>query len=191
MVYLLLQFLQPGDVPTSLINNEMNRITIKIASILCFALLLATVAVGQKFGHINSQQLLLESSEVKAADTQIETFQNQMLEKGKQMVAGFEADYQTYMQEANSKTLSPVQMQAKEAALQEKQQAIQKYEVEMQQKVGMKREELLQPIIEKINTAIEAVGKEGGYTMIFDTASGAVLHALDTEDVIDKVRARL
>lgn len=169
----------------------MNRITIKIASILCFAFLLATVAVGQKFGHINSQMLLLESDEVKAADAQIETFQNQMLEKGKKMVANFETEYQQYMQEANSKTLSPVQMQAKEAALQEKQQAIQKYEVEMQQKVGMKREELLQPIIERINTAIEAVGKEGSYTMIFDTASGAVLHALDTEDVIDKVRAKL
>ena len=169
----------------------MNRITIKIASILCFAILVATSAVGQKFGHINSQLLLLESSEVKAADGQIETFQNKMMEKGKQMVTSFEAEYQSYVQAANSKTLSPVQMQAKESALQEKQSAIQKYEVEMQQKVGMKREELLQPIIEKINTAIEAVGKEGGYTMIFDTASGAVLHAIESEDVIDKVRVKL
>jgi len=154
-------------------------------------MLTSTFAFGQKFAHINSQQLLLDSPEVKAADGQLETYQNTLLEKGKQMVADFEAEYNKYMTEVNGNTLSPVQRQSKESALTEKQQAIQKYEVEVQQKLALKREELYQPIIAKINAAIDAVGKEGAYTMIFDTATGALLHAVETENIIDKVKAKL
>lgn len=169
----------------------MNIKQAKTLALIFFAMIAGMSLSAQKFGHINSQQLLLDSPEVKAADGQLETYQNTLVEKGKKMVAEFEAEYKAYMAEANGKTLSPVQMQTKEAALAEKQQAIQKYEMEVQQKLGMKREELYKPIVDKINIAIEAVGKEGGYTMIFDTATGALLHAVDSENLLAKVKAKL
>jgi len=159
------------------------------------ALLVMLFAVAslsaQKFGYVNSQQLLQESPEVKAADTQMETYQKSLMTKGETMVKELEADYNKYMQEASGKTLSPVQMQQREADLTAQQQAIQKYEQEVQEKIYIKREQLLKPIIDKINTAIEAVGKEGGYTMIFDTSTGALLHATESEDVINLVKAKL
>lgn len=170
-------------------NMKLNKLTLGFVLGLC--LVFANAITAQKFGHINSQQLLLDSPEVKTADTQLETYQASLLEKGKQMVADFETEYNKYMADVNGNTLSPVERQSREGALSEKQQAIQKYEVEVQQKLGMKREELYQPIIAKINAAIDAVGKEGSYTMIFDTATGALLHAVDSEDLIDQVKARL
>jgi len=169
----------------------MKSLKVKTLTLILLAVFAVVTVNAQKFGHINSQQLLLDSPEVKAADTQLETYQNTLVEKGKKMVADFETEYTQYMTEASGKTLSPVQMQTKEAALAEKQQAIQKYEIEVQQKLGMKREELYKPIIDKINVAIEAVGKEGGYTMIFDTATGALVHAVDSENLLEKVKAKL
>lgn len=169
----------------------MKKITSNTLFILAIAIFSVSSITAQKFGHINSQQLLLDSPDVKSADAQLESFQKGLVEKGKTMVTAFEAEYKKYVAEANSKTLSPVQMQEKEAALATQQQSIQKYELEVQQKIGMKREELYKPIIEKINNAIKAVGEEGSYTMIFDTATGALLHAVDSENIIDKVKAKL
>lgn len=169
----------------------MNIKQAKTLLLITFLMMGGLAVNAQKFGHINSQQLLLDSPEVKAADDELKTYQASLLEKGEKMVAEFEAEYKKYMADANSKTLSPVQMQTKEAALAEKQQGIQKYELDMQQKLGMKRDELYKPIVENINIAIEAVGKEGNYTMIFDTATGALLHAVESEDLLLKVKAKL
>lgn len=49
--------------------------------------------------------------------------------------------------------------------------------------VTAKREELLKPILTKVDDAIKAVAKESGYAMIFDTSTGAMLFAADTDDV--------
>lgn len=167
----------------------MNKM--KIVGVLMMFAFAITSLSAQKFGHINSQELLLESPDIKAADSKLEVFQKGLMDKGQQMVVNFESEYKKLMTEANAKTLSPVQLQAKEAALGEKQKAIQKYELEVKQKLALKREELYSPIVAKINKAIQDVGKEGGYTMIFDSATGALLHAVDSENIMTKVKAKL
>ncbi|HNE30253.1 MAG TPA: OmpH family outer membrane protein, partial [Saprospiraceae bacterium] len=75
--------------------------------------------------------------------------------------------------------------------LQKQQAYIQKFEEDAQQKVAAKRDELLQPILDKIDAAVKAVAKENGYLMIFDTSSGAMLFAADTEDVTELVKKKL
>ena len=57
-----------------------------------------------------------------------------------------------------------------EEQLTKDQQAIGQLEQEMQDKVLAKREELLGPILEKIDVVIKEIGKEGGYTFIFDAS---------------------
>ncbi|HAQ37242.1 MAG TPA: molecular chaperone Skp, partial [Saprospirales bacterium] len=37
----------------------------------------------------------------------------------------------------------------------------------------------------------QAVGKEEGYTFIFDSSTGVILHASETENVFDKVKVKL
>lgn len=158
---------------------------------LMLAVFVVATSWSQKFGHINSQQLLIESPQVKTADTQIEAYQTTLITKGKEMVAAFERSYQAYATESEAGTLSQIQMQQKEAALQATQQSIQKYEVEVQTKLGMKREELYKPILDKVKVAMDEIGKEGGYTMIFDTATNGLLYAMESEDVLAKVKAKL
>ncbi|MEZ4894595.1 MAG: OmpH family outer membrane protein [Saprospiraceae bacterium] len=87
--------------------------------------------------------------------------------------------------------LTPVQAQTRELELQQQQEAIQKFEQEAQQMVASKREELLKPILDSIDKAIKAVATTNQYKMIFDTSSGAMLFAEDTEDVTDLVKKQL
>jgi outer membrane protein len=151
----------------------------------------AFTANAQKFGYINTQELLSSMSEMKLADSQVQALQNELVAKGEQMVILFEADYKAYMNEANGGTLSKVQMQQKEEVLVGKQDEIKKYEAEIQQKVGQKREELYKPVLDKVKSEIEKLGKEGGYTMIFDSSAGMILHAADSENLMTILKAKL
>lgn len=146
---------------------------------------------SQKFGYVNTQELLSNMTEMKLADNQVQAFQNDLISKGEQMVIKFETEYKAYMNEANGGTLSKVQMQQKESVLVAKQEEIKKYEVDVQQKVAAKREELYKPIIDKVKAEIQKLGKEGGYTIIFDSAPGMILHAADTENLMPVLKAKL
>ncbi|MBT8233014.1 MAG: OmpH family outer membrane protein [Saprospiraceae bacterium] len=156
------------------------------------AFVLLTIGVNaQKFGYVNSALLLSELPEMKAADSELETYQKQLVSQGESMVKAFESTYQAIAKEVADGLLSQVQQQAKEVELQKQQQEIQAYEVEVQQKIVKKREELIQPILDKVKIAIEAVGKENGYTMIFDSVNGIILHANESDDVIALVKTKL
>ena len=168
----------------------MNVLNTKI--LVLAAMMLSSVAINaQKFGFLNSNQLLAELPEVKSADSELETFQAQLVTSGEKMVKDLDAKIQTYSKQAQEGTLSQVQMQQKEAELTQEQQKIQAYELEVQNKILKKREEVLQPIMDRVKTAIEEVGKENGYTMIFDSNAGTILHASESENVMALVKAKL
>ena len=163
---------------------------------LLFTFLFSMIAIAsvtaQKFGHLNSRVLLMEMPEIKSADSQIETFQKQLLTKGEDMVKAFEAKYNAYVTQANEGSLSALDMQKKEADLGAEQNKIREYEIEIQNLLAQKREELYKPLLDKVKTVIEKIGKENGYTMIFDTSvAGAIVHAEQSEDIMTLVKKEL
>ncbi|MFT6335994.1 MAG: outer membrane protein [Saprospiraceae bacterium] len=155
------------------------------------ALFIVATSWSQKFGHINSQLLLIESPLVKEADLKITEYQNTLITKGEVMVKKFESEYDAYMKDRKEEILNQIQIQQRESALQATQQAIQKYEQEVQQKLAMKREELYKPILDKVKVAIDNLGKSGEYTMIFDTSTNGLLFAMEGEDLLAKVKVDL
>ncbi|MDX1406480.1 MAG: OmpH family outer membrane protein [Saprospiraceae bacterium] len=159
-------------------------------------LLCTTLGVGatqaQKFGYLNSNELLSMMPDVKAADAALETYQKELVNQGQTKVKAFEANYNKYLSEVNEGLLSKLQMQEREAQLGKEQQAIADFEKEVQLKVLQKREELLSPILTKVDEAIQAVGQENGYTMIFDSGtSGAMLYAPESDNIIALIKAKL
>ncbi len=169
----------------------MNYSKKTIFTFILAAFVMASNAIAQKFGHINSQQLLVESPLVIAADSQLKTFQEGLISKGQDMVKAFEANYNKYVSEVEAGGLSKIQMGQREAELGKSQEAIQKYELEVQQKIALKKEELYKPILDQAKVAIDAIGKEGNYTMIFDTGTNGLLFAVEGEDLLPKVKAKL
>jgi outer membrane protein len=174
-------------------KQQIKKLEIKMKRILfLLAFVIVTLSsFGQKFGYVNSQELLLSLPEIKAADTELETYQKQLVAVGQSKVADFESEYKKYSEDAQKGILSQVQMQTKEAELAKKQQEIQQYEVEIQNQLGQKREELYKPILDKVKMVIDTFGKENGYTMIFDSSAGAILHAVDTDNLIAQLKAKL
>lgn len=165
----------------------MKKITLFFFSLaLCLGL-----KAQQKFGHLNSGNLLEQLPEVALADSLLIKYQDSLAVSGQKLVEKFETDYKAYIEEANKGTIPPVQAQQKEAALQKQQQDIEAYRQNMEEKIGMRRQVYLKPILTKVDAAIKEVGKEKNYAFIFDTSTGAMLYALDSEDVTNLVKAKL
>lgn len=158
---------------------------------LLFTLLLAFGAQAQKFGYVNSTELIRSLPEVKTADAQLESYQKELFTKGEQMVKAFEADYTAYIAKVNSGELSQLQQQKDEARLTSDQQKIQQYEQEVQEKLGQKKQDLYQPILDKVQKVVDQVGKELGYTMIFDTSMGGLVYVAESDNLLSIIQARL
>ena len=163
----------------------------KIIFALCFSMVALTV-FAQKVGHVNTGLLLEAMPEVKAADTQLESLQKKLMSEGETMVKAFQKEYQETVAEVNSGSMTPKQQQDKQQVLQQKQQQIQAFEVKVQEDILKEREKLLKPILDKVDAAIQAVGKEGGYLFIFDTSvPNVILFAEEPLDLTEEVRAKL
>ncbi len=149
------------------------------------------VGFSQKFGYVNSQELLISMSEVKAADTELETYQKQLMAIGQSKVQEFEGEYKKYQEDSQKGILSQVQIQAKEAELVKKQEELQKYEYEIQTQLAAKREELYKPLLDKVKQAIDAYGKDNAFTLIFDTSAGTILHAQEADNLLIPLKTKL
>jgi outer membrane protein len=147
---------------------------------------------AQKFGHISSAALLEMMPEVDMADKQLSAFQEGLIKGGEAKVRTFEANYKKFQENVKAGTLSKIQQQERQNALSEEQEAISQYEAQVQFQVMQRREELLKPILQQVDEAIQAEGKAGEYTFIFDTSvAGALLFAMQGDDIMDAVKKRL
>ena len=146
---------------------------------------------AQKFGHINSALLIEQHPKVALANTQLESFQKIVSDSFALKVKAFEDKYKLFLQDANSGTLSQVVTETRQNELKAEQQALATEEQQVKFRILQKREALLQPILTEIDSIIQAVGKEGKYTMIFDTSvGGALLFAEPGEDITELVKTR-
>lgn len=146
--------------------------TVKLSAL--FALMLiSTLSFGQKFGHINSQELLAIFPESEDAQKQLEKYAKELEGQLEKMQVEYNNKLNDYV---NSKdTLSAFLKENTEKELGEMQQRMQAYQQNAQQELKKKEAELIQPLLISANKAIKAVGTTGKYVYIFDKGSGAVI----------------
>lgn len=163
----------------------------------CFllALLIGATAVSAqaplKYGHLNLGNLLESLPDTKKANEDLKVITDKLTAKDDSLTKAFQAQYATFEKAYNERTMTPIQSEAGQTALQKMQEDIQKFEQDAQQTIAAKREELLKPILGKVDEAVKAVAKENGYAMIFDTSSGAMLFAAETDDVVALVKKKM
>lgn len=144
-----------------------------------------------KYGHMNLGNLLELLPDTKKADDEIKVFASKLGAMDDSLGRGLQAAAEALQKEYDAGLLTPVQAQTRQAELQKQQEYLQKFEQDAQQQVTIKRDELLKPILTKVDEAIKAVAKENGYLMIFDTSTGAMLFAAETDDVTALVKKKL
>jgi outer membrane protein len=149
----------------------------------------APAAAATKYGHMNLGNLLDELPDTKKANDLLTAFGDKLKMKDDSLTKSFQADVQKL--QVDYPNLPPVQFEQRKAELQKRQEAIQAFEADAEKQVSARRDELLRPILTRINDAIQAVAKENGYMMIFDTSTGSMLFAADTDDVTALVKKKL
>lgn len=160
---------------------------ITLVAVLLFAA--SATATAQKFGYVNSAEILAAMPSMKAAESNLEALQKQLQKQGQQMVTSFQTDLEALQTRAAAGEMTPKQQQDEGAKMEKRQQEIASFEQKMISDLQEKRADLLKPIYDKINEAIEAVAKENGYTLIFDQQ--VLLYGEESVDVSAMVKAKL
>jgi outer membrane protein len=158
---------------------------------LALLMILTSMAFSQKIGHLNSGNVLALMPEVGKADSVLKIYQRDLMLKRDTIIKTFEAEYKAYVGAKQAGTLSAVQDQKRQESLQKQQQAIQQYGQDVEQNVGILKKQLLQPILFKLDEAIQAIGKEGNYQVILDTSTGSSLFASESDDIMAQVKVKL
>ncbi|HEX4887125.1 MAG TPA: OmpH family outer membrane protein [Luteibaculaceae bacterium] len=146
------------------------------------------MAQAPKLAHIDSQDLLLAMPERADAEKKVQDFAKNLENTLKTMSTEYQskvADYQS-----KEATMTKTERETAETEILQLQQRIQDFQVSAQEKIKKQEAELLQPMIDKVKKAIEDVGKEGGYTYIFDSSVGVTLYE-GGEDIMPKVKLKL
>ena len=153
----------------------------------------ATASAGAqnlKFGHIDLQALVQVMPERTEAETQFNNFQTEREEDSGKMQQSYQQKKQEL--EQAGKEASEVKRNAKITELQDIQQRMQNYQSTAQQQLQQKQAELLQPVFEKAENAIEEVAKEQGLLYVFDTGSRVVLYKSNqSQDLLPLVKQKL
>ena len=142
-----------------------------------------------KIGYINSQSILAETPGAKEAQAQFD----QDMTGYRSEVEGLAKELETLVQqyEAQQAMLSPSAKQQREADIRTKQQAYQERLAAIDQRAAQRQQELVQPVMDRINQTIEQVRAEGSYALIFDVAAGGVVAADPALDLTQEVIRRL
>ena len=151
----------------------------------------ATSLFAQKFGRINTQELIMLMPETKEMQTNMEAFAKEIQDNLETIRVEFNtklADYQK-----NYETLSDSVKQLKEKELQELQNRSSEFEQVAQQDYQKKQNELLAPIVSKAKEAIDKVSKAGGYLVVFDISTGSLVYFDEAAltDIAPEVRREL
>ena len=77
------------------------------------------------------------------------------------------------------------------SAIQQKEIELQQQAMQYERQAQERQQELVGPIMQRIETVINEIRQQGGYALIFDRASGAIIAADPALDLTDQVLARL
>jgi outer membrane protein len=158
--------------------------------------LLATLtplgASGQsdlKIGYVNAQAIIAESPEAASVEEQ---FQREMVPwEGELQSLQVELENLMQQYQAQQTTMTPENRAGREELILRKQQEFQNRAQEIESLASNRRQELVQPLMEKINLIIENIRQEGDYTFIFDSSAGVFLSADESFDLTEEVIQRL
>lgn len=167
--------------------------TIKAIAIIAIMFVSTNLSFAQtafKFGHINSNELISIMPDKDLAQVELQKYATQLEDQLAAMNKELEIKYDDYMKQEG--TLTNIVKEAKQKELQDINTRIQEFQASATQDYQKKEAELLQPIMDKANDAIQAVGKENGFTYIFDVGVGALVYfSEDSQDILPLVKTKL
>ena len=138
---------------------------IKLTLAVVFVMGATSLFAQQKFGRINTQEIIVGMPETKEMQTNMEAYAKDLQDNLESMTVEYNQKLQEFQKNFN--TLSESVRQLKENDLNALIQRRNEFEQAAQ---------LLAPIIEKAKNAIDKVAAAGGYLAVFDTSTGSLAY---------------
>ncbi len=162
----------------------------KIALIAVLFILPLGVMAQSKFAHMNSQEVISVMPEFTKAQTDLEALSKQYTEEMQRSEQEFNRKYQELIQQQDSLPKNILERRQKE--VQDMAQRQQQFQQEAYQAMEKAQQDAMVPIYNKLNEAVQAVGKAEGVVYIFDVARTPVAYiGTESIDVTAKVKAQL
>lgn len=163
----------------------------RILNTLAIAALLTPAAIAQssKLGHIDRAEIIKNLPERDSAEKIMRGVAEKLDARLKAMGAEFETRLAKY--ESERETMTNTMREIEERELKQMQENLVKAQSQAEDDLARQEEELLSPMVKRVNDAIKAVGDEKGFAYIFDTSTGMVLYWEKGEDITAAVKAKL
>ena len=167
-----------------------------LAMVLIACLVMLTMPIGvfaQKLAYVNSQRIIASFKEAQDAQESLDKINKEWEDEAREMQKQLQEQGEAL--ESQSLLLSEERKQEKTQELQNLYLKMQKFQNDKWGQNGelyKKNQEVMAPVIEKVNKAIKKVGEEEGYDYIFDTIAGNILYASPSQtDLTDLVLEEL
>ena len=164
---------------------------------LCLGFTINASAQEIKIGYVDPQTILNKMPDMAAVQKKLQNY----AEGKRQALADSEAAFQKEVQafQQKSAVISDAAKKSEQAKLQQQQQSLIKLQNQMKQEVSQKQSDLMSPILNKIQNAINEVAKQEGLTYVLNTMTSngdyIILYASDSAqkkyDITDKVMQKL
>ena len=157
---------------------------------------IGTSAFSQvKIGYTNLELILAYMPETNTMDQTLATFQKKLGEKIKIKDDYVKMKYQEYLEGKESGRFSKDEQERREKELLQLDEEVQKLAQDSEYDLHAKRQELLEPILTKLQNAINAVAQENGYTHVLNQTTSAgvstILYGPEEDDLTEKIMNKL
>lgn len=166
-----------------------------VAITICFWAYSWNVAQTLKIGYTNIEYILTFMPEAKQMEQTLKSYEQKLTEQLAVKQSYAQGKLDTYLKMKEEKKLTAQQDEEMQKELLKLDDEIKKFAQASENDIMLKREELLKPITEKLQKAIDEVAKEEGYTYIFNSTNSSgvatILHGPEQYNVTDKIMKKL
>lgn len=152
----------------------------------CFVTQGSLFAQG-KMGYANASYIISLLPETKVVETDLQSYEKQLKNRLKDKYEEFQAKGMDLQQ--NFERMTDLERADKQKDLQTLEESIIRFEQEANVSLQNKNEELMDPLLERVQNAIDAVAKRENYRYVFKSES--LLYASETEDITSLVLKEL
>ncbi len=147
------------------------------------------VSAQTKVAHIDVQALMTSMPEMKTAQDQMKKIQETYDKDYKNMVTEYQTKLQKYEQE--SATAGDALNETRTKEMQDMGNRIQQFQQTAQKELGQKEMDLIKPIMEKTQKAIQKVAKAKGVNYVLDATTGSGVLFAEGIDLLADVKKEL
>lgn len=162
----------------------------KTLAAIMIAIPMLVAAQAPKFGTVTVEPILEAMPERANVQTQLETASKTYEDEYKKLTEELDKKYGEFQKLSEDKTTPDAIKERRMQEIQELQKKAQQFLQTAQQDLQRQQAQLMQPIEEKIMTAIKAVGQENGFTFILPEGVAAY-QSTDVQDVTPLVKDKL